>query len=394
MNYPHLAYMITEGYCALYAITVFFRLNGAIGSQREVRDLRNMIFAYLGMLVSDILCYLYEDGIWVMPSWLYLTFFCLTVVFITYGCYFWFRFVEDRLYPSRAHYKRDLYLFLIPALLISIADLLSIPTGIFFYFDEQGVFQDTLVYEVLQMVVNYFYLAIPTVLSVYRAFRTHSRIERAEYWTYAVYMIAPLTAGFLETYLPTVPILALNIFLIIHILFLMIQNMQIYNDALTNLNNRRHLNQYLDERLPKATPERPLFIYMIDINGFKAINDTYGHVIGDHGLREFAIALQDVANSCYGFPARYGGDEFTLVVEGKKGQKVEEFAKAIQDTFSTQQSKKPKNSPDPVISVSIGYVSVTAPDIKLEDALAIADKMLYEQKQAWHESHDGSVSAI
>lgn len=229
-------------------------------------------------------------------------------------------------------------------------------------------------------------------MAIYRVVKTHSRIERGEYLTYAIYMVAPLTAGFLEDVIPTVPILALNIFLIVHILFLMIQNMQIYNDALTNLNNRRHLNQYLEERLDKASVEHPVFVYMIDINGFKLINDTYGHVVGDHCLREFAIALQDVANDCFGFPARYGGDEFCLVVDGKKGQQAEEIARAIQNTFSIQQAKKPVNSPDPIISVSVGYVSVSAPDMKSEDAVAVADKMLYANKQAWHEQHDASIS--
>jgi len=58
----------------------------------------------------------------------------------------------------------------------------------------------------------------------------------------------------------------------------MIQDQQIYNDALTNLNNRRHLNHFLEERLSKASPERPVTVYMIDINGFKSINDRFGHV--------------------------------------------------------------------------------------------------------------------
>lgn len=392
MDYPHLAYIITECYCGLYAITILFRLTSNLGSQQEVRDLRNMIFAYLGMLFFDILSDVVEDGAWVVPSWLYLTFVCLTIVFITFGCYFWFRFVEDRLYPSRAHYKRDLLIFLVPAVAISIADLVSIPAGYFFFLDDKGECVTTTLFAIVQMIVNYFYLAIPTIMAIYRVVKTHSRIERGDYLTYAIYMVAPLTAGFLEDVIPTVPILALNIFLIVHILFLMIQNMQIYNDALTNLNNRRHLNQYLEERLDKASVEHPVFVYMIDINGFKLINDTYGHVVGDHCLREFAIALQDVANDCFGFPARYGGDEFCLVVDGKKGQQAEEIARAIQNTFSIQQAKKPVNSPDPIISVSVGYVSVSAPDMKSEDAVAVADKMLYANKQAWHEQHDASIS--
>ena len=83
------------------------------------------------------------------------------------------------------------------------------------------------------------------------------------------------------------PLLGLSIFMMILILFLMIQNMQVYNDALTGLNNRRRLNQYLEDRLSKASPARPLLLFIMDINSFKSINDVYGHLEGDHALRFF-----------------------------------------------------------------------------------------------------------
>lgn len=54
MNTPHLAYMITEGFCFLYGLSILFRMNSSIGSQREIRQLRNMIYAYFGMLLPDI----------------------------------------------------------------------------------------------------------------------------------------------------------------------------------------------------------------------------------------------------------------------------------------------------------------------------------------------------
>jgi hypothetical protein len=70
----------------------------------------------------------------------------------------------------------------------------------------------------VQIGTYYFYLLIPTVISIRRLFTCRSS-ERKECLVYALYMIAPLTAGLLEDYVPTTPLLALNIFLAIHVLF-------------------------------------------------------------------------------------------------------------------------------------------------------------------------------
>lgn len=261
MNTPHLAYMITEGYCFLYRATVLFRMNSNIGSQKEIRELRNMIYSYFGMLIFDILSYLLEDGILPQNGWLSLFFGFFTIISICFGCYFWFRYIDTRLHLK---YEQNVWaqlLLAVPLVFIVVADFVSLFTGWLFYVDDVGSFQTTDAFTWVQGSVNYFYLVIPTAASLVFAFKTKSHLERDEYWTYAAYMVAPLLAGILEDYLPTVPILALNIFLLIHILFLMIQNMQIYNDALTNLNNRRHLNGFLEERLPRASAEHPVYFF-------------------------------------------------------------------------------------------------------------------------------------
>jgi diguanylate cyclase (GGDEF)-like protein len=66
--------------------------------------------------------------------------------------------------------------------------------------------------------------------------------------------------------------------MMILILFLMMQNNQVCNDALTGLNNRRRLNRYLESVLPRVSAEHRMFLFIMDINSFKRINDMYGHV--------------------------------------------------------------------------------------------------------------------
>ncbi len=278
-TYTYIPYAITEMYCVIFVMTIWFHLNDNIGTQHEIKQLRNMIYSFVLMLLTDIIWALTEDGIIYLPRLLNASINAVTVMSIAVGCYFWFKFIEDRLRFNFSSRRTLDVFFALPVIVLCILDIISIFTGFIFYIDTNDHYQVTK-YFYIHTVVNYFYLIVPTIYSFYKAFRARSRQDRNEYLTYALYMIGPLASGHLESLIPHVPILALNIFMMILILFLMIQNMQVYHDALTGLNNRRRLNQYLADCIPKSNSEHPIIIFIMDINRFKTINDMYGHLEG------------------------------------------------------------------------------------------------------------------
>jgi len=383
MTYHYLPYAITEAFCAIFAATVWFRLNNNVGSEHEVRQLRNMIYSYLVMLATDIVWALMEDGLVHLPNPLNAAVNAATVSAISCGCYFWFKFIEDRLHFRFASKRWLNTLLKVPLLTVCSLDIASIFTGWLFYIDAAGHYQST-PFFFIHTTVNYFYLLIPTLYSIYRARRAHSKQDRAEYFTYALYMIAPLISGILESVFPTVPLLALNIFMMILILFLMLQNMQVYNDALTGLNNRRRLNRYLESCLPKASPDHPILLFIMDINSFKAINDVYGHLEGDRALRVFSGVLKSAAVRYYAFAARYGGDEFCMVTEAAE-LSPDEIAAELQRSLAAAQ--RPDESRPYTLTVSIGYTVCDSAESEPDPILARADALLYENKKAWHASH-------
>ncbi len=381
MTYSYLSYAITEMYCIVFAVTIWINLSSSLGSEHEVRQLRNMIFSYLVMLITDIFWAFTQDNLIHPPVLINAAINAATIMAVSCGCYFWFRFIEDRTHSPLLS-KRNLDICIaIPLLLILTLDFVSIFNGWLFIIDAEGHYQDTPLFNI-QTVVNYFYLLIPTVASINYALKAHSRQERSEYWTYALYMLAPLAAGILEETFEQVPLLALNIFMMILILFLKIQNMRISSDALTGLNNRRRLNHFLEESLTRASSEHPVLIFIMDINNFKSINDQYGHIEGDHALRIFADALKKAAARYLGFAARYGGDEFCLIVNqpGTAPEEVKlEIDRCLAEIQSTADQKKYQ------LTVSTGYVSCIQPENTPEKALGMADEMLYEHKKKWHE---------
>jgi len=87
-------------------------------------------------------------------------------------------------------------------------------------------------------------------------------------------------------------------------------------DGLTGIYNRRHFNQILDLEWKRGSREKRLLtLIMLDIDHFKHINDTFGHLAGDDYLKSVAAILKGSFKRCTDVIARYGGEEFTVILE-------------------------------------------------------------------------------
>ncbi|MBT0771540.1 bifunctional diguanylate cyclase/phosphodiesterase [Kineosporia sp. J2-2] len=90
---------------------------------------------------------------------------------------------------------------------------------------------------------------------------------------------------------------------------------QAYTDELTQLFNRRHFDDQMQRVLTGRSPDAPMAVMVMDLNGFKAINDTFGHHIGDEVLRQMATRVsQELRRG--DLAARLGGDEFGVLLPG------------------------------------------------------------------------------
>jgi len=384
MSLNYLPYIATEIYCLLYAATILMNMNRSLGSEQEVRALRDMVYSYMAMLLTDIFWAVNEGGYIVLPALPNAAINGVSLIAVALGCYYWYVYIEARLHPAYTQNRIYEKLIRIPIMILVLVDGISIFTGWVFYIDSRNSYALGELFGV-QSAITYFYLILSTGTAAVMAVRTRFRQQRREYGCYMLYMLAPLASGIMEDMLPAVPVLALNIFLVIHFLLLTIQNLQIYNDALTSLNNRRRLNQFLESALPKASQEHPLVLYIMDINHFKSINDRYGHVEGDKALKTFAAVLKDAAIHYNAFIARYGGDEFCLVTELRNFTPDEIAADITRRLEKVQESGRAAASY--TISVSIGYALCEVSEYDSDSFLARADAVLYENKQRWHREH-------
>ena len=90
---------------------------------------------------------------------------------------------------------------------------------------------------------------------------------------------------------------------------------QAFHDALTGLANRALLHSHLDRAVARARRGSPLAVLLVDLDGFKQVNDTYGHATGDYLLVNIAQRLRDAIRGA-DTAARLGGDEFAVVLDG------------------------------------------------------------------------------
>ena len=150
-------------------------------------------------------------------------------------------------------------------------------------------------------------------------------------------------------------------------------------DELTGVYNRRAFQKVLDRELRRSKRyQKPLSLIMLDVDGFKAINDTYGHEAGDSVLKTLASQLQGSIREI-DFLARYGGDEFAVILPETKAEE----AAILAERLKTNISNHPVNidSAYYTISVSTGVADITSDIVGNEHTLVRkADKVLYRSK--------------
>jgi len=146
-------------------------------------------------------------------------------------------------------------------------------------------------------------------------------------------------------------------------------------DGLTRILNRDTFMGLLQDAMHKSClSASPLSLLMIDVDHFKQINDTYGHITGDGVLQELSKLLQDTLRHD-DIVARYGGEEFTLLVPGSDAKAAYSIAEKLRKRIAAH---KPDHLP--AITVSIGC-STYLPGENAEAFIDRADKALYSAKK-------------
>jgi diguanylate cyclase (GGDEF)-like protein len=155
---------------------------------------------------------------------------------------------------------------------------------------------------------------------------------------------------------------------------------QSVTDALTGCATRSHGLELLGRELRRAARSgTTVSLLMIDADGFKAINDSYGHLCGDAVLRYVGGVLRSSVRAT-DVPCRYGGEEFLILLPETSSGGAAKLAESIRRTLAA--AKVPCDASTVTVTVSCGVATTRAGEIDASALIGRADAALYEAKSA------------
>lgn len=373
---------ILHVFFTVFAVYIMLKLGSDIARQRETRVFRRLITAFIVYLWMSGLWTLQEYDAMRLPHWLFSVICLCSLGSLSANGFLFFSFTMLHLAPETAEKRWFRAVSLAPLAIIAVCLVASLFNGMVFSTSPDNHVSFNWAYPVEPALTALYVLAI-LVISVVKALKSSSPSQRRQDFTLAASMLFILLCVAIDATLDKITILPMAVFAAIFFVFISMQESGIYSDALTGMNNRRKADEFLSAQVTSLSEAEPMYLYMMDINSFKQINDQYGHAEGDRALVLLANTLKRAISCVDGFAARYGGDEFILMhhQKARDGQDPEALISRIKADLADACARK-RTAYE--ISVSAGYARCTNPKTSPEQYIRQADEMLYTRKSAFH----------
>ena len=152
------------------------------------------------------------------------------------------------------------------------------------------------------------------------------------------------------------------------------------HDGLTDLYNYRYFQDHLRQCLQDAGETAPVSLFMIELDQFKKYNDSFGHRQGDKALRSFARALESCIEPWNGMVARYGGDEFVVVLSGVGARAALQAAHHVHEHAARLAGLTLAEMDLPPVTMSLGVATYPEDARNADDLIEAADLAMYSVK--------------
>lgn len=366
--------------CILLLTIILFKIIRGVNKQTSQ--------VYLGHLIADLILYFFAEIFWVLvdggiigdgENWLYASN-IFTYILISIAAYQWY-LLSEAIQKDEAVEKEGIkWLLSIPVWISAILCVSAYRTGLPFYVDETGKIVNGKLYVVL-IIVPFAYLLASSGKAFRRAFARDKYADKEIYLMIGLFPLAPIILGALQAIYWRIPLLCYGAVAAVFYIYISILDNLISIDPLTQINNRTQMYKYLTQKMRNEEPGMSLFLMIVDVDKFKGINDTYGHIEGDRALVKIADAIK---SACQGprnrfFVSRYGGDEFVVVAEMAYKAEAVWLADQIKNNVR-RAAEEDEQEYNLSVSVGIAQYDYSAP-ITIPAFIARADSDLYKQKK-------------
>ena len=372
------AYFITNIFLLIMVGYIFIKTSPDLMKQREQIVFKMFILTFVCYVIFNTLWTIQEKDLIQFPPFLFKVICALSLSSVVLCSFCFYRFLVVHF----GYLNEKKLVFKILSIVPIFATVLLIITSIW----TQIIFSVT---DDLKIVTKGGYIVLPICALIYfiiiiirssiESYKSKSPQARKNSITMIFTTIFLLGWVFVDNLLEGLTIIPLAIFFVILIIFITLQQSSINTDTLTQMNNRRRAMEYLTIQLDNVSKDAPIYVYICDINHFKLINDTFGHLEGDQAIILLASAIKEQIQKNKAFAARYGGDEFIIVAKPQNNNFQDlEIIDKINDLVKQkcEEASKPYN-----ISVTAGFVKCINKSMTVEACLREADQMLYQNKE-------------
>ncbi len=265
-------------------------------------------------------------------------------------------------------------LMMLPGAAFTMFNIVSIWTGWSFTVSPENVYAHGRLFWV-QMVGAYGMMLVSLAHILARLLNRDDRVPRRVVYKLLGFYIVPIIGAVVSLFYTGMPGTWTCAAISIVLIYIDDQDNEIVRDSLTGLNNRKTLDAAFAEYVRQG---RPLVLFMMDLDHFKQINDTYGHPVGDEALVAAAKLLSASMAGHRGILARFGGDEFLAMLLIDEDDQAAAFRATVKQAFSEYNRT---HSLPYRLAASVGWAKHRE-GMRLEELINAADSALYEDKRA------------
>ena len=375
----HLLYCTLNLFCIMILSTILAKLLRSMDKRMGQIMLMCFIAASIILCASDVVWGIVDYH----SSWIEMPEISFIVnggyhIFTGVVCYLWFLFSESEQKSKIVRTKIGIILSMLPFIVLIGMVGFSYKYDLIFFIDSAGNYQRGAHYP-FHIAICFIYLMFTSLKALVKSFFKENYTERQHYRTLASFCVAPFLTGVLQILFVGSPLLSAGLAFAVLQVYIDSTEQQISADPMTMLNNRAQMEKHLDHRMKNRSDKKELILFIMDIDYFKKINDTYGHVEGDSAIILAADAIRNVVESTRFFACRYGGADFVVIAEVEPSFKPKEFIAELNDELATLCSR---NEKEYVLHFSVGYKRLDSSIETVYDFVKKADEGLYRIKSA------------
>lgn len=286
----------------------------------------------------------------------------------------WVLYIDYKIFGDATRFKKRYVYVAIPAMIMIVASIINIFVPVFFIVDKITFVYNRTSYFPLSFITVVFYLTYGLIL----AYKNKNLNHKYIFFPILVFMI-PLGLSVIADFLfYGINFLWMGTAISLASLYINLQNQVSNIDLLSGLFTRQYLTKYLQNQMRKHSSDKKLAGLMLDIDKFKEINDTYGHLVGDEAISAIGNILHNsIPINATAF--RFGGDEFMVLQRVKDEQEILTTIDRINNAI--KKFNNSRNANFYKLRLSIGYSICDGETNSLDDFLTKMDTAMYNEKK-------------